>query len=329
MSSTPIEARRIPMGDECALLADKVAQQIRWYNRAVQQVKKNTQAKEEASQKELTRHKDLRQQKQVSLDSINARLSLTWSRLNTDGGPGADNDALKSIRDSFEYVKANGGIDVVKREVKAYDADADKAQTQRKTPMTAKIKTAYKETLKTHSLVINAAYLVDWDKLQGSGEWGINRKRGLAVARVLGHCELPSVNSSADPSKIHLQLALMAGFRESTQLYVKHVDGAMQRITDGASAADACRTVFDASNIKLLYESDSAFHEGVSYGEYETQLRRDTTLCITTYLPHVWAYVATMAGSSAGRRCPTGKRVDYTRNGEGSSSKRSRRFTGL
>jgi len=320
--STSMAPPRIPMGDEIPVLADKIAQQIRWYRKSIEQIKASTRAKEQTWERELNQHKDHRQQKQVSLDSIKARLSLTRAEDGTD----ADDNALKKIRDVFEYVRANGGISTITREVKAYD-DAHTEPTRR-TPLHAKIKTAYRETIQTHGLVHNAAYLVDWDKLQGNGEWGINRKRGLSIAKVLNHCELPSVNCDADPSKIHLQLALTAGHRETTQLYAKYVDGAMQRVKDGASAVDACRSIFDTSNVRLLYEGDSACREGVSYEAYEQQLRRDTTLCITTYLPHVWGHVGTMSGTNGGRRGATGKRVDYTRNGEGSSSKRSKRWTG-
>lgn len=210
-------------------------------------------------------------------------------------------DLYKEVARINEFVEKNGGIENIISEVKAFD----------ETDLNS-IRSRYRRMLAQKGYFPEHAHLVDWDLLQGRGETGDARIRGFSVVKMMGSCESSIRNPDADPSKLHMQLALFGSKTETTRLYEIDVPGALKHVNTPAKARQALETVMEASNVKLLYDNDKAAAGGVDFDIYEESLRDDTERLLRFYTPD---FDTALLPDGAKTR---GKRRDYSNDGKGS-----------
>lgn len=239
---------------------------------------------------------------QAMQDSVDA-MRLICEPIGVD----APTDLYKEVARINEFVEKNGGIENIISEVKAFD----------ETDLNS-IRSRYRRTLAQKNYFPEHSYLVDWDMLQGRGETGDNRIRGFSVVKMMGSCESSIRNPDADPSKLHLQLALFGSKTETTRLYEVDVPGALLHLDTPEKARSALEKVMEKSNVKLLYDNDKAAAGGVDFETYEESLRNDTERLLRFHTPN---FDTALLSDGAKTR---GKRKDYANDGRGVGRKRSK-----
>lgn len=183
--------------------------------------------------------------------------------------PDSANIELQKMLEYHAAVEAVGGIHAIRKMKKLCDDDAAaKSQTSQTTKPTAPldINRTYRDNISKRGLAFQAVYMVEWDTL-----YNFHSSNKLPVAysfaTLLTNCEAASKNPDADPDKIHLRLALVAG-NDSRELYCEYRNGMMQKVTT-ENAKELFDKVFSDDNVKILRSADGEF---CSFDEYKSNL---------------------------------------------------------
>lgn len=302
--------QQVSHGYELIPVSSQLVSQFGQYRVNVQDCLKQSEELQNARQARLADCRRKRQDTQQELDSLRARTTVVKA-VDPSAAELPDDVVFEDVKRAWDFVTENGGLDMVVAEMRS-------VCTSR-----AAVRKLYRDSLADKRLSSkDCVYLIDWDVVDGLV--GEQCERGMSIARVLPNCELPAENEDADPNKVHLQLALTAG-HDTTELYVDYVEGAMTRVFDAATVKTALERVFALQNVKMLYDTDMAFHEGLTLAQYTERLKKDTLTCIHSSIPLSYTFTPSVGGPEAHGRSRAGSRsVDYRESLRASNNKRAR-----
>lgn len=195
-----------------------------------------------------------------------------------------DNVSEKVCRDArvaLKFAESVGGIESLKHLVENSRA----LQTKRRFAKKASTNKLYRDNLKQKGLVPSAVYAVKWNNLKAHFH-GTSLPHATSFVFVLPDCQLPEEESSADPSVVHIRLALTA-MSEVNESYI-NIDPSCMQLVDKSNAEALCESAFSQDNIEVLYNADGPGPEGLSVNDYAKNLVLDSCRLLRTHVHDVY-----------------------------------------